>query len=343
LPQLKEVALLDPFRANGLEESSKLFVHKYKKQLNYLHFKTDFENIDNRKVQSFKAITRFESLKELSLIEDMFPLFADCMESIANDNKQLNKIFYRIQDSNTLYANRVFNKFKNFKNLKELVLFMCGDINGDEEITIKSLSDCKLLESLSLMHSNISDNFFEDIHLYCPQLKSLEICLKSGTVEITDEAMKSLAKLKHFKHLNLLRFPHKSIGFHSITDSGLLYLIQNSPQINSITFNSQTNITDITLNALKELALSKPKIKFRYRFGGIFDEDIFKQFYDLKTEEIAQNMNIFCSRLRFLDLLFHTSIMTENYFINYDIYSDSDSDSDSHISRSSEENSEDWN
>jgi hypothetical protein len=341
LPQLKEVLILDPFVGFGYKESIELLVNKYKNQMNCLYLRTAFEDIDIPEVQSFEAIARFETLEELTLIEDMFPVFSDYMESIANNNKNLHKIYYRIRNSNTLYANRVFNKLKNLQNLKHLVLYMCANIYGDEQITTKSLSDCKQLQKLSLMHSNISDNFFENIHIYCPQLKSLEICLKSGTVEITDEAMKSLAKLKHLKHLNLLRFPHKYLGFHLITDTGLLYLIEKSPQINSITFNSQTNITNITINALKQLALSKPKITFRYRFGCIFDEDLFQRYYNFKTQEMPQNMNILCSQLRFLDPLFHISIITQNYFITYDNYSNSDSYSD--ISGSSQENSEDWN
>jgi len=286
-----------------------------------LDCETDSKNEDIHKIQSFKAITRLEALEELSVVENGFPIFVECMQSIANHNKRLNQIFYRIQNSNTLYANRVFKKFNIFKNLKELTFYMSENIFGNKEITIKSLSDCKQLQKLSLMHPNINDNFFRDIHLYCPQLKSLEICLQSRFVEITDKAMESLAKLKHLKRLNLLLIPHNR-RLESITDSGLLQFIEKSPQINSIKLNVLTNITDITINALKELALSKPNTRFVHRFRGSFAEYEFDVRYGL---EMPQNMDIICSKKQFVDSLLHNSLLTRQLLV--ELYSD-ESDSE---------------
>jgi hypothetical protein len=198
---------------------------------------------------------------------------------------------------------------------------MSENILGNREITIKSLSDCKQLQKLSLMHPNINDNFFKDIHLYCPQLKSLEICLQSRFAEITDKAMESLAKLKHLKRLNLLLIPHNR-RLDSITDSGLLELIQKSPQINSIKFNVLTNITDVTINALKELALSKPKTRFVHRLRGSFAEYEFDIRYGL---EMPQNMDIICSKEQFVDSLLHNSLFTRHLLTQF--YS-SESDSE---------------
>ncbi len=321
LPKLKEVFISDLFKRDSNKELFELFVNNYKKQMKRLDCQTHSVNQDIHKIQSFKAITRLEALEELSVVENGFPIFFDCMESIANHNKQLNKIFYRIQDSNTLYANRVFKKFNIFKNLKELTFYMSENILGNREITIKSLSDCKQLQKLSLMHPNINDNFFKDIHLYCPQLKSLEICLQSRFAEITDKAMESLAKLKHLKRLNLLLIPHNR-RLDSITDSGLLELIQKSPQINSIKFNVLTNITDVTINALKELALSKPKTRFVHRLRGSFAEYEFDIRYGL---EMPQNMDIICSKEQFVDSLLHNSLFTRHLLTQF--YS-SESDSE---------------
>jgi hypothetical protein len=142
LPKLKEVFISDLFKRDSNKELFELFVNNYKKQMKRLDCQTHSVNQDIHKIQSFKAITRLEALEELSVVENGFPIFFDCMESIANHNKQLNKIFYRIQDSNTLYANRVFKKFNIFKNLKELTFYMSENILGNREITIKSLSDC---------------------------------------------------------------------------------------------------------------------------------------------------------------------------------------------------------
>jgi len=321
LPKLKEVFISDLFKKDSNKELFELFVNNYKKHIKRLDCETDSKSEDIHKIQSFKAITRLEALEELSVVENGFPIFVECMQSIANHNKQLNQIFYRIQNSNTLYANRVFKKLNVFKNLKELTFYMSENIFGNKEITIKSLSDCKQLQKLSLMHPNINDNFFRDIHLYCPQLKSLEICLQSRFVEITDKAMESLAKLKHLKRLNLLLIPHNR-RLESITDSGLLQFIEKSPQMNSIKLNVLTNITDITINALKELALSKPNTRFVHRLRGFFAEYKFDVRYGL---EMPQNMDIICSKKQFVDSLLHNSLLTRHLLV--ELYSD-ESDSE---------------
>ncbi len=101
-------------------------------------------------------------------------LFARCAQSITNNKKNLKTIHYPIHNPNTLYFNKVFNNFNHFKSLSQLSIHMIGRSKGDKQITIKSLSDCKQLQKLSLMYPNLNDNFIKDIHLYCPQLKSLK-------------------------------------------------------------------------------------------------------------------------------------------------------------------------
>jgi hypothetical protein len=174
LPKLKEVFVLDAFERNGNKELFELFVNKYKKQIkSFKHW----ANKGSHEIQSVKQLTSFEALEELEIYENKITLFADCMKTIAKNNMNLNTIRYRIHRTNTSIANKVFNEFKYFLYLTKLTFHMTGKYKGNNEILIKSLSDCKQLTNLSLMHSKIKDNFFEDIDLYCPQLISLKICL----------------------------------------------------------------------------------------------------------------------------------------------------------------------
>jgi hypothetical protein len=92
--------------------------------------------------------------------------------------------------------------------------------------------------------------------------------------------------------------------------------------MNSIKLNVLTNITDIAINALKELALSNPKTRFVDRFRGSFAEYKFDVRYGL---EMPQNMDIICSKKQFVDSLLHNSLLTRQLLVQ--LYSD-ESDSE---------------
>jgi hypothetical protein len=328
LSKLKEVFVLDAFERNGNKELFELFVNKYKNQIK--SFKHWANNKESHEMQSLKQLTSFEALEKLDIFENRITLFADCMETMAKNKKNLNTIRYRIHRTNTSIANKVLNEFKYFLNLRKLTFHMTGKYKGNNEILIKSLSDCKQLQNLSLMHSQIKDNFFEDIDLYCPQLISLKICLQSFKDQITDNALKSLAKLKHLKIFRLFRWPFNGMKFYSITDSGFIELINKSPELRETTFNTEINITQKSINALIELAISKPKIQFVHRFCAITDEEVFKEIYDLTKYKIPNNLRLKGSKRAFIDSLFNTTIFTLSM----------DSDSDSDYSNSSDSDSE---
>ncbi len=55
----------------------------------------------------------------------------------------------------------------------------------------------------------------------------------------------------------------------NITDSGLIDVINNCSQINSIVFNCRPNISHKTIDALIALALRKPDIRFKHSFNDM--------------------------------------------------------------------------
>jgi hypothetical protein len=81
--------------------------------------------------------------------------------------------------------------------------------------------------------------------------------------KITDKAMNSLSKLLKLQSIKIQRF---SSVLPLITDSGLIDVINNFPQINSILFNSRPNISHKTIDALIALALRKTRIQFKHQF-----------------------------------------------------------------------------
>jgi hypothetical protein len=332
LAQLKKVWILKGYQNKELFE---LFVNKYKKQINYLKCRANKGS--HQSIQSFKLIAGFEALEELIISEDKLKLFANCAQSIANNNKNLKTIHYRIHNPNTSYLNKVFNNLNHFKSLSQLSIHMTGRYKGDKQITIKSLSYCKQLQKLSLMYPNLNDNFFKDIHLYCPQLKSLQIFLESEEEDedlndmqlITDETLKSLAKLKHLKSFELYEMPFNFSNLSTITDSGLIDLIKKSPQIRKTYFSSRLNITQESINALIELAISKPKIQFNHKLSGFWNKKLFAKIYDSTKYSLPNNL--------FLEFNDSLDINTFKQKLSYEPNMDSDISESSYSESSSTE------
>jgi hypothetical protein len=148
----------------------------------------------------------------------------------------------------------------------------------------------------------MNDNFFENIDKHLPQIKHLDIRVDN---EITDKAMNSLSKLSKLQSIKIL-FPKVMHVFKEtdnilplITDIGLLNVINNCPEINSIEFYGRPNISHKTIDALIALALQKPKIYFEHHFYDIgkscsYDsaKDIVFNVIDLKSYQLPNNLVI---------------------------------------------------
>jgi hypothetical protein len=84
--------------------------------------------------------------------------------------------------------------------------------------------------------------------------------------KITDNAINSLSKLQKLQTLQIRTY-YPISEMPLITDLGLIHVINNCPQINSIVFNNKSNITHKTIDALIALALLKPFIRFKHDFS----------------------------------------------------------------------------
>jgi hypothetical protein len=75
--------------------------------------------------------------------------------------------------------------------------------------------------------------------------------------------MNSLSKLKKLQSLRI----HTVYGnIRFVTDLGLIDVINNCPQINSIRFERRPDISHKTIDALIALALRKPRIQYNHYF-----------------------------------------------------------------------------
>jgi hypothetical protein len=124
--------------------------------------------------------------------------------------------------------------------------------------------------NLKLEKLKMSNIFFENIDKHLPQIKHLDIRVDN---KITDKAMNSLSKLSKLQSIKI-RCPQKIYKQSGdilplITDIGLLNVINNCLQINSIEFYGRPNINYKTIDALIALALRKPNIYFKHHFYDI--------------------------------------------------------------------------
>ncbi len=149
-------------------------------------------------------------------------------------------------------------------------LLLDYDYRESNQIRYESLKELKLLTHLIISKLVLNDIFLEDIDKHLPQLKHLEIEVSNST---TNKAMNSLSKLQKLQSIKIQSYGIiENIYLDTmpfITNSRLINLINNCPQINSIEFNCRPNITRQTIDALIALALRRPRIYFKHRFSRI--------------------------------------------------------------------------
>jgi hypothetical protein len=244
-------------------------------------------------VKSVQQISRLNNLENLRIELESNPnqdLFIDGIKNIAMNCTKLTSFELSSYVTETEFAFNLFNAFKYFSQLKRLSLYLIEDFDHEEykEISVETLKNCQNLTYLSLHYPKVSDNTFKKIDLYLPKLKYIQLYTENN-IEITNETMKSLSKLKDLK---FICFANNYL--HSITDKGFGYVLKNCPNLQSIKFAKRPNISEETVNALIQLAIKKPRIHFYHEFGAI-DEEISTLYPVLdmkKFQNLPKNLNL---------------------------------------------------
>jgi hypothetical protein len=123
----------------------------------------------------------------------------------------------------------------------------------------------------------LNDNFYKDIDIHLPQLKSIEFnCSQSSPHCVTDKTLENLAKMKNLTKL--------FINCEKTTISGIQKFIKNSPQIKTIHSNDRT-ISKKTIDAFIERANNNEKIKYEFIPSDSRDE-----VFISKTDQIPHNL-----------------------------------------------------
>jgi hypothetical protein len=190
---------------------------------------------------------------------------------------------------------QIFNCLALFKNLNVLDLSLDYDYERSNQIRCQSLKELKLLTHLKVEKLKMNDIFFEDIDKHLPQLKHLSITVDNRL--ITNKAMNSLSKVSKLIsiEINCRKGVEKTDILPNITDSGLIDVINNCPQIDSIVFKVRPNISHKTIDALIALALRKPRIRFKHYFYGIYSVYIAYNLVEvihIESDELPDNLVI---------------------------------------------------
>ena len=214
---------------------------------------------------------------------------AKSVESIAMNCNKLKSFELDVSEGKAFDAKHFCEAFKKFSSLKRLS-FRSTDSKFDGRLEIDCIKNCKQLTHLKLMSDQIDDNFFLEIDSVFPHLKSLKIFLRD---ELSDKALQPMARLKHLESLIVRRFGGQQL--ESITDSGLLSLINGCHRLHTIFIFNTLSITESTIKALYQKSVQNPRIFYKYYFPGIADICGHNREIQTKTQNIcfAEDIKIF--------------------------------------------------
>ncbi len=268
----------------------KTLVNNYKNSLKT--FSISLKENTNVLMQQIIDLKNLNRLELRGFVENPVQVFVENLKAIAINCNQLNHLRFTVSGSDSLLINKeIFECLGFFKNLKHLDLFLAYEESN--QIRCQSLKELKLLTHLIISRLVLNDIFFEDIDKHLPQLKHLQIEVYNN---ITDKAMNSLSKLQKLQSIKI-----ESNGIIKntywfimpfVTDSGLIDLINNCPQINSIELNCRPNISHQTIDALIGLALRKPLIQFQHHFGLVHGGHNSMTVIDLNSFQFPNNLFI---------------------------------------------------
>jgi hypothetical protein len=236
-------------------------------------------------------ISRFQNLEKLDLQIDFGvgndEQIDDYIKRLAENCSQLKDLDLRIYNEN-LVTDQIFYAFEKFSSLVKLVLLI-NDNEKKFEGSVECFRFCSNLKLLDISYKKLNENFFKDIHLFLPELRSIRIHCES---ELTDETIFSLSKLKNLKEFDL----RKSISSNKlITDESVCELINSCENIELISFSARPKITNKIIETLINLALKRLRknIQFFCGFSVAGDEAEFAQIdFNNLVNIMPENLNI---------------------------------------------------
>jgi len=231
--------------------------------------------------QIFKQMVRFANLEYLRInLKSYFGQpFADGLKMIGRMCTKLK--FFSFESYDTIILENVFQLFENFKALEYFSLH-CRYLYRFESVEsvdqtvnygrVKCFENCKNLLYLKLNLLHLNDSNLENIDLYLPNLKLIE--LKSSK-NLTNQSLSLIAKLRGLKSLRIS-------CSNEISDTSISNLIDSCPLLNDIYFDGNPNISKDVIETLITKAKKNEKIEYKFYYSGI----------PIKIPSIPSNLHI---------------------------------------------------
>ena len=232
-----------------------LSIH-FKREQDYSLIEEFFKYLKNLKVFKLRAFS--QSMNKTNN-------WSKTIESIATNCRQLEyfslHFFHFYYQS--FYEKQCFQSFAHFSGLRKLS-FKTSD-NSYQQINkqitnLSPLKKCKNLLNLKLELFSIKSNIFSGIELIVPQLRQL--CLKCANLEIRDEVLEAIARLKYLMQIQLMSDRIK------MSADGLRVLINGCKRLKHFYVRYSVPVKRINKIRINEVIERHPNIHFDFKRKG---------------------------------------------------------------------------
>ena len=273
LPKLKDISF-----KNGEQNQNLIirFQNQYSDVIQKLSFK--LVAIDSKLLSGFGTFLRLQSLD--LVITDAnssdFKAIDQGLRQIAHNCVQINELSIRINincedNYNFLQTIGTFAALTTLEvNLSKTSVNLTPEEHDTDYGTIEDLQQLSRLKRLTLHLSYLSDSCFENIEQYFPNLETIfvETCNT-----ITDQTLQYLSRLNNLQSIALLFSYWSDLNGPKVTDSGILYVVNNCLHLQCLILSNKSNDTLLTtgitarsINAFKAKAIENPKINYYFEF-----------------------------------------------------------------------------
>lgn len=241
------------------------------------------------------VIAMMSELKDLEVLsiqlkdnEDYDRTMRNKVELIGQKCRRLKSFELDVICGQTLDGKHLCHAFRQFSPQLKKLSFRSTENQNTDRLDIHCFENCMNLSHLTIMSDQIDDHFFERFGSVFARLKRLKIFLKD---DLTDKALESISRLTCLETLMIRRFGGHQL--ESITDSGVLMLIERCTRLHSLFIFNTTSVTETTVNGLCRKAVANPKVFYKYYLPGIAmfaRSDV--NYYRLNNICIAHNISV---------------------------------------------------
>ncbi|XP_054161584.1 uncharacterized protein LOC128959615 [Oppia nitens] len=270
LPKLEVIKSID-IRTEQLNQL-KILSDKYWETMKTIKIYT-YHMIGHQLKNALTHISQFNNLESLglsiSIFDEDIQVIDENIAEISKNCVKLKKLNFTLNNESVI-SNKFFNAFNKLQSIEKLSLEFF-EITKKLDGSVECLKNCSKLRHLVISYKELTEEFFQNIHLFLPNLKIIDI---DSDKQMTNKFMESMSKLANLKKI-VLR--HSSNAHKDMTDEGLCLVINNCSLLQTMVFSARPNITHKTIEVLINSALLRPKININFScgFSGGGDEGEF--------------------------------------------------------------------